>query len=186
MQHSHHLMLSLLLSSKKPLLHPALHLNTEHDITGYRISHLIGCLGQPNHLLVKINSIPAEPMTMPPLNCDEGHTDWCNRRLFTSLKILWCLRLPQGLVYEEVDLFTQRRWANDTKQEGLILESVHHSCDRLCFIHFLLLYYYITIYIIPFPSKLSSLLINGFDSVGRHYLKQGIQLSFVDSVCPFH
>jgi len=62
MQCSHHLMLSLLLSSKS-LLQPALHLNTEHDTTWYRRSHLIGWLGQPNQLLVKINSIPAEPRT---------------------------------------------------------------------------------------------------------------------------
>lgn len=61
------------------------------------------------------------------------------------------------------------------KQEGLILESVHHSC--LCFIYFMLFYHYIIIYIIPFPNKLSSLLINLFDSVGMHYIKQGIQLS---------
>ena len=63
MQCSHHLMLSLLMSSKKSLLQPAPHLNTEHDIPWYRISHLIGCLGQPNQLLVTINSTPAEPRT---------------------------------------------------------------------------------------------------------------------------
>ena len=61
MQCSHHPMLSLLQSSKKPLLQPAPHLNTEHDITWYRISHLIGCLGQPNQLHV---NIPAEPRTL--------------------------------------------------------------------------------------------------------------------------
>jgi len=59
----HHPMLSLLLSSKMPFLHPAPHLNTEHDITWYRTSHVIGCLGQPNQLLLKINPIPAEPRT---------------------------------------------------------------------------------------------------------------------------
>jgi len=63
MQCSHHLTLNLLLSSKKPLLQPAPHLNTELDITWYRISHLTGCLGQPNQLLVKVNSIPDEPRT---------------------------------------------------------------------------------------------------------------------------
>jgi len=63
MQCSHHLMFSLLLSSKKPLLQPAPHLNTEHDIIWYRISHLIGCLGQLSQLLVKIDSISAEPRT---------------------------------------------------------------------------------------------------------------------------
>jgi len=64
MQCSHHPMLSLLLSSKKPLLQAAPHLNTEHDITWYRIYHLIGCLGQPSQLLVKTNSIPAEHRTV--------------------------------------------------------------------------------------------------------------------------
>jgi len=39
------------------------HLNTEHDITRYRISHSIGWLGQRNQLVVKINSIAAEPRT---------------------------------------------------------------------------------------------------------------------------
>jgi len=29
------------------------------------MSHLIGCLGQPNQLLVKIDSVPAEHRTMP-------------------------------------------------------------------------------------------------------------------------
>ena len=47
----------------KPLLQPAAHLNTEHDTTWYRIPHLTGCLGQPNQLLVKINSVPAESST---------------------------------------------------------------------------------------------------------------------------
>jgi len=46
---------------QKSFLQPAPHLNTEHDVTWYRMSHLIGCLAQPNQLLVKINSIPAEP-----------------------------------------------------------------------------------------------------------------------------
>ena len=64
LQCSHHLMLSLLLSIKKPLPQPAAPLNTEHDITWYRISHLIGCLGQPNQLLVKINSVPTESRTI--------------------------------------------------------------------------------------------------------------------------
>jgi len=44
-------------------LQPAPHLNTDHGITWYRISHLTGCLGQPSQLLVKINSVPAEPRT---------------------------------------------------------------------------------------------------------------------------
>jgi len=48
---------------QKPLLQPALHFNTEHGITWYRISHLLGCLGQPNQLLVKVNSVPAESRT---------------------------------------------------------------------------------------------------------------------------
>ena len=60
---SHQPMLNLLLSKIKPLLQAALHLNTEHDVTWCRISHLIGCLGQAIQLLVKINSIPAEPRT---------------------------------------------------------------------------------------------------------------------------
>jgi len=47
-----------------PLLQPAPHLNTEHDATWYRTAHLIGCLGLPNQLLVKINPIPAEPRTL--------------------------------------------------------------------------------------------------------------------------
>lgn len=37
--------------------------------------------------------------------------------------------------------------------------------------------YYIIIYIIPFPSKLSSPFSNGFDSVGMDYIKQGIQVN---------
>jgi len=63
MQCSHHPMLNLLLSSKNPLPQPVHHLNTEHDITWYRIAHLIGCLGQPNQLVVKIKSVPAESRT---------------------------------------------------------------------------------------------------------------------------
>ena len=60
MQCSHHPMLSLLQRSKKTLLQPAPHLNTEPDTTWYRLSHWIGCLGQPNQLLLKINPTPAE------------------------------------------------------------------------------------------------------------------------------
>lgn len=45
---------------------------------------------------------------------------------------------------------------------------------------FTLLYYYITsIAIILFPIKLISLLKDGFDSVAMHYIKEGIQLSFL-------
>jgi len=66
MQCSHHPMLSLLLSSKNALLQPAPHLNTEHDVTWYRTFPLIGCLGQPSQLLVKINSSPAEPRIIYP------------------------------------------------------------------------------------------------------------------------
>jgi len=51
MQCSYHLMLSLLLSSKKPLLRPAPHLNTEHDVPWYRISHWIGFLVSPASFL---------------------------------------------------------------------------------------------------------------------------------------
>jgi len=74
MQCSHHLKLSLLLSSKSPYCTQLPQVNTEHGITQYRISHLSGCLGQPNKLILKSNPIPAEPRTENYLCQVQRHT----------------------------------------------------------------------------------------------------------------
>lgn len=47
---------------------------------------------------------------------------------------------------------------------------------QCCLFH---IFYYIITYAIPFPSKLSFLLINWFDLVGMYYINQRIQLSSV-------
>ena len=75
----HHLMLSLLLSSKKPLLQPAPHLNTEHDVTWYRMSRLIGCLGQPSQLLVRTPSQlnPGQHLSLVPKTQERGKLHCC-------------------------------------------------------------------------------------------------------------
>jgi len=62
-QFSHRPTLSLPPHSKLPCPSQLPYFNTEHDVTWYQTSHLIGCLGHPTQLLVKIDPIPAKPRT---------------------------------------------------------------------------------------------------------------------------
>ena len=60
------------------------------------MSHLVGCLGQPSHLFVKINSVPAEPKTTS--KCDKSRVHHlstgtgCPGRLWSLL--LWRYSRP--------------------------------------------------------------------------------------------